>query len=409
MVWFGTSSGNRVKSQSNGRQRLTRCVERVFPRSSFWRWRSFPLPNAHHRCSRRLALTLVSVDVAPNEKTIVTKYSFHALFFSFLPQKGAVCAHSNLPFALILTMDRLGLTVALYAYCVVTAPAFSWAPFAGGYANTVASTPEATSTVSWVPFPLIQDGLDQLYPPEELEARNALSRKDGYWAFVREGEDPDPNFTYGEFELSFFAQLLERAGQIWKEHNGDSLCDKVFVDIGSGTGRLVIAAAALNPAWRTCRGIELLEGIHDKAVETVEQCSTPDGSRKLISQGQELPMASIDLVCASFDDARASLGDSDVMFMFSSAVDKDLLTLLSKAIGRECKPGTLVITTDYMLDLEGTVQSTGGADKRFRMELVEKLDGDCWCTGGQSTAFVHRVIESAQGRATRYTESFGLY
>ena len=400
----GGTSGNWMKG-SQRRQRLTRCAAClsavILMALAFF---TLLTPFGAHSC-------VGMVDVAPNEKTIVTKLFVPRTFFPSFRTKGAVCVHYYLPFTdgWILTMDRLGLTVALYAYCVVTAPAFSWAPFAGGYANTVASPPEATSTVSWVPFPLIQDGLDQLYPPEELEARNALSRKDGYWAFVREGEDPDPNFTYGEFELSFFAQLLERAGQIWKEHNGDSLCDKVFVDIGSGTGRLVIAAAALNPAWRTCRGIELLEGIHDKAVETVEQCSTPDGSRKLISQGQELPMASIDLVCASFDDARASLGDSDVLFMFSSAVDKDLLTLLSKAIGRECKPGTLVITTDYMLDLEGTVQSTGGADKRFRMELVEKLDGDCWCTGGQSTAFVHRVIESAQGRATRYTESFGLY
>ena len=264
--------------------------------------------------------------------------------------------------------------------------------------------PDTTSPVSGVQYSHVLDGLLRLYPPSELEARNALSRKDGYWPFIRDGKDPPPSNTYGEFDFYFFAQLLDRAHDIWKQTNGEQLrdwSDKVFVDIGSGTGRLVVAAASLHPSWKACRGIELLPSIHESAVEIMQQCPTVNGATTKAlqcSQGHnQLTMAPVDLVCGSFDDAHVALGDSDVIFMFSSAVDQSLLTQLSRAIGRECKPGTLIITTDYKLDLEGTVTGMYGAQVPFRLELVDEIDGWCWCTGGETTAHIHRVTESVRG------------
>ena len=49
---------------------------------------------------------------------------------------------------------------------------------------------------------------------------------------------------------------------------------RVFCDIGSGTGRLVVAAAALYPGWILYKGIEILEGIHKVALENLEKCRT---------------------------------------------------------------------------------------------------------------------------------------
>jgi hypothetical protein len=110
-----------------------------------------------------------------------------------------------------------------------------------------------------------------LYPPTDLEKRNATSRSDGYLPFINNGQEPPKQYTYGEFDLYFFAELLDRA--LDYHTVCDSWNEKVFTDVGSGSGRLVFAAAALHPGWRLCRGVEVLESIHDVAVlETLEKC-----------------------------------------------------------------------------------------------------------------------------------------
>jgi hypothetical protein len=257
--------------------------------------------------------------------------------------------------------------------------------------------PDTRSPISGVRYSDVLDGLHALYPPTELEARTALSRKDGYWPYVREGIDPPESNTYGEFDFFFFSQLLDRAHGLWKTHNGEAIADwsdKVFIDIGSGTGRLVAAAAALHPSWKACRGIELLPTIHESAVEALGLCGTPPS---LATPGQQLSMAPVELVCGSFDDPHANLGDADLIFMFSSCLNPELLTQLSVAIGRECRPGTLIITTDYKLDLAGTVPTSSGGLAVFQLEQVDEVNGWCWCTGGKSTAHIHRVTQSARG------------
>jgi len=333
--------------------------------------------------------------------------------------------------------------------------------------NPMANNPDIVSSVSGVPYSSVLKGLDQLYPRAELDARNALSRKDGYWPFINEGKDPPACFTYGEFDFIFFAELLDKAHGIWKEQNGDEeidWSDKVFIDIGSGAGRLVVASAALHPTFKVCRGIELLPGMHESAEDIVERncryevpevasiegdvddgvngfvddvieaeeginvdSDVPNSSveklagnaandfvnetfeineldrskvtfRLPIDLRESLPMAPVELVCGSFSDPYTYFGDADLIFMFSTLLNQELLTELSCAIGRQTKPGTLVITTDYQLDLTGTVPAVPGDDRLtdgiFRLELVDKVDGYCCCTGGQATAYLHRVVES---------------
>jgi SAM-dependent methyltransferase len=262
--------------------------------------------------------------------------------------------------------------------------------------------PDTRSPSSGVRYSQVLDGLHALYPPAELEARTALSRKDGYWPYITAGEEPPMSNTYGEFDFFFFAQLLDRAHGLWKTHNGETMTDwsdKVFVDIGSGTGRLVAAAAALHPSWKTCRGIELLPTIHESAVASLGQCGAPPSLATTSSQ--PLPMAPIELVCGSFDDPHANLGDADLIFMFSSCLNPALLTQLAHTIGRDCRPGTLIITTDYKLDLAGSVPSStdGSIMTNFQLEQVDEVNGWCWCTGGTSTAHIHRVTQSARGSA----------
>jgi SAM-dependent methyltransferase len=263
--------------------------------------------------------------------------------------------------------------------------------------------PAATS-ISGVLYRAVLAGLDRLFPPKALDQRNALSRSDGYWPYISKGEDPPQHLTYGEFDFYFFAQLLDQARSFY-DTSSLGWDDKVFVDIGSGTGRLVLSAAALHPTWRVCRGIELLPSIHQAAQENLENCLSQDEeSPSLLTQdenGQEsrLPIAPVDFICGSFEDPYVYFGDADCIFCFSSCMTAHLLDALALSIGRQCKPGTIVITTEYMLSLKGQVPPTKGDDRvphgSFELELVKQVDGYCWLTGGASTAYIHRVKVSS--------------
>ena len=74
-----------------------------------------------------------------------------------------------------------------------------------------------------------------------------------------------------------------------------------------------------------------------------------------LQQPQLLPMAPIEFNCGSVDDPYEYFGDSDVIFVFSSCMSQDLMGSLSLAIGRQCKPGSIIITTEFPLPLEGYI------------------------------------------------------
>jgi hypothetical protein len=319
--------------------------------------------------------------------------------------------------------------------------------------------PEAVS-LTGVRHDDVLQAIHHLFPPNELDERNALSRSDGYWPFVQKGKDAPKHFTYGEFDFFFFAQLLDRARGYYENGNHDgnaekvndaTWADKVFLDIGSGTGRLVFSAAGLHPDWRLCRGIEVLPNIHQAAIDNLSLCrslphaeiekddsgyeedpmSEIDDTEKtngdidsdvreetesdiwdqyeyfIMSGGTEesadskdwrLPLAPMDFVCGSFEDPYVYLGDADCIFIFSSCMPREMVDSLAKSIGRQCRPGTIVITTEYMLPLEGFIEpfedDSRVSSGSFQLSLMEKVDGWCWLTGGNSTAFIHKVIES---------------
>ena len=247
--------------------------------------------------------------------------------------------------------------------------------------------------------------IHSLFPPERLEERNAASRTDGYWPYIQAGDTPPQEFVYGEFDFYFFAQLMDRALPYYHHHNdnddnnGDNTLsttttitttrkdwsDKVFVDLGSGTGRLVLAAAALHPNLQTCKGIEVLPSLHEQAKQKLALSSREDA-------------APVEFVCGSFDDPYTYLGNADCIFVFSTAMPTEVTNSLANAIGRQCRPGTIVISTDYMLPLTGYCEACQQDDRipsgPFELELVDTVDGYEWTTGGTSTGYIHRVVKS---------------
>jgi hypothetical protein len=280
-------------------------------------------------------------------------------------------------------------------------------------------TPTAVSSSGVVLGP-VHDLLEQWYPPEALQERNAVSRSDGYWPYHKQGIDPPPAYTYGEFDFYSFAQLLEVAKQelllvsssssLIDNHHHDSTKDGItFTDIGSGAGRLVLAAAALHPQyWKLCRGIELLPGLHELAQSVHAQCQTMH--HKVEEQQQQEPehdataatatadTGNIEWTCGSFTDPYVYFGDSQIIFCFSTCMDQSTIDSLGQAIGRQCRPGTIVITTDYPLPATGDIAPVEWDDRipfgSFAIDCVNEMDVWCWLLGGPSKAYLHRVTKS---------------
>lgn len=354
---------------------------------------------------------------------------------------------------------------------------------------------------------LVLEAMEALFPSQALDQRMALSRKDGYWPFISTGDEPPPEFVYGEFDLDFFADCLERAAH-WlalDKENSIAFEDLVFCDLGSGTGRLVLTSAALYP-WKLCRGVELLEGIHQQAVQIYYSCAhgnarsgasansqvlvsygdtasgAPqdeysrqfqqytqslqgstnkedeswmnelvttvggDGAKSKMTQqesglfvptkakadattdadtarieddeeeasaddedliynmfassapGESLPLAPIDLQEGSFTDPYQFFGDANIVFVFSSCLPPNIRADLALALGRQCQPGTIVLTTEYQLPLGGDIEKDPDDETlphgSYKMELLETLNGTNECTGGTSTVYVHKLVES---------------
>mmetsp|Transcript_29801 Transcript_29801/g.40135 ORF Transcript_29801/g.40135 Transcript_29801/m.40135 type:complete len:275 (-) Transcript_29801:111-935(-) len=140
--------------------------------------------------------------------------------------------------------------------------------------------------------------------------------------------------VYGEFDLEFFARLLAAA----KPKAGDN-----FFDVGSGVGRIVIAASLLQPTLGNACGLEVLPALHLEAEEA---------SRSLVYT--PLMRAPLQFACLDIYSERAGdmLSFADIVFSYSvtwARDDQNRLTELSRLLAQKVRPGTRVIVVDVTL------------------------------------------------------------
>jgi hypothetical protein len=231
----------------------------------------------------------------------------------------------------------------------------------------------------------LTEAFARLYPPSEYAARNALSRTDGYWPWVSKKQEPPPEHTYGEFPLPFFSQILDRAWAVAGTH--DDRSEAVFCDLGSGTGRLVLWAAAAH-RWREVIGVELLPSLHAEAVAKRDAATalhddpqfeltilTPhislhEGSwdngalyqRPGRTQFAEGATLTADLACGY----RLPWDTVDVCFAYTTAFPhrsesphrSGVLDDLSAALRDRLRAGCIVCTTEHTVAWSGSTPST---------------------------------------------------
>jgi hypothetical protein len=113
--------------------------------------------------------------------------------------------------------------------------------------------------------------------------------------------------------------------------------DGVFFDLGSGTGRVVMASYLLFN-FRKSIGVELLEGLHEKALEVEEEFNK--NIRPQIADhlaGRELQFIRDDIF-------KTDLREADFIFMNHPFKDGEIFTKLEEKFLSELKPGTKIAT-----------------------------------------------------------------
>lgn len=194
------------------------------------------------------------------------------------------------------------------------------------------------------------------------------------------GGGVDAALTYGEYDICLFASLVDRALCA----RSDGAAGATFVDVGSGCGRLVLAASVLWPSLARCAGVERVAQLHQLAIEAIGSADGVLGAPCSFYCGD----------AATYLGERGELAQADVLFAYSSTwpSEGELLSDFSATCGTHLRRGALVVTTDKKL------ASVPGL---WNFRLVDKVEGFNRETGGNSVGFIWEVVQSARVDSSR--------
>ena len=192
--------------------------------------------------------------------------------------------------------------------------------------------------------------LDSLLLPLEEKTQRLIVAGEIQGSLLVASQQTDSNLTYGEFPVASFYSLVQRALQyIRPKKKDDSL---TLVDLGSGCGRLVLAAGLLSNDFDCIHGIEISEPLHQQALQAVQR----GVQHGYLSSTEDSTASSIALHSASAFDCASILQQADVVFSYSTAMDTSRFDPMVGAMiikgddWNEMPCKGVVITTDRALD-----------------------------------------------------------
>lgn len=168
------------------------------------------------------------------------------------------------------------------------------------------------------------------------------------------------DLLYGELSAETWRDIVERA---------DPKKDGVFLDAGSGTGRVVILSHLLYDFKKTI-GVELLQGLHNKACEVKENFDRDVKPQVL----DHVANRELEFFCKNIFDT--DFREVDFVFMNHPFKDRELFDLLEEKLLKELKPKSKIVTIIRALK-----------NPAFK-QLGNKKYNFSW---GESTAYFHEV------------------
>ncbi|KAK1941027.1 hypothetical protein P3T76_007733 [Phytophthora citrophthora] len=206
--------------------------------------------------------------------------------------------------------------------------------------SSVSSSPTNQVVVSVLPedtMSTLTQIFETLYLEHPLQVAKKTSREER-----REREFISMSLVYGEIAFVPFKvvlDVLKRWHHVLQKPGG------TFLDIGSGSGKAVFAAALLHD-FDACHGIEVLEGLHGISQEVLQRWE------KMIKPNFVLSMQK-KRMRISFTQGDALVVDwpvnADLVFLNSTCFGERLMFALARKLAQCCKSGAIVITATHKL------------------------------------------------------------
>lgn len=145
---------------------------------------------------------------------------------------------------------------------------------------------------------------------------------------------PDATLTYGEIDFISLGEVFESI----KSRYGGIPSGGIFYDLGSGTGKGVVAAALLH-SFAVCRGIEILEGLYSisRSLREKYDSAFPQAAAASPELWPSVPVLEFfkdDLFAADWTDA-------SFVFANSTCFDLDMMRRIGEV---PVRPGTLGVS-----------------------------------------------------------------
>jgi SAM-dependent methyltransferase len=171
------------------------------------------------------------------------------------------------------------------------------------------------------------------HPTSDASYQSLQERKNGGNHLTQKSSKG--SLTYGEvIDMTLLHEVIDIL-------QGESLLNasntQYFYDLGSGTGKMVIAAA-LTRLFNRCRGVEIMQSLHNIASEVAvdyrNTIQSSDSSYPDVEffHGDILDLRAHDWTCAG------------VIYINSTCFDDELMNTLVQMIRTKCASGTVVVT-----------------------------------------------------------------
>ena len=179
----------------------------------------------------------------------------------------------------------------------------------------------------------------------------------------------DSTLTYGEIDFISIGEVFETIQSRFNCLPSEG----VFYDLGSGTGKGVVAAALLCP-FTECRGVELLESLF--SISQSIKSKYDENIESIKSQHPDLfpSLAKLDFLCKDFFEYDWS--DASLIFANSTCFDHEMMRKIGQVV---LKPGTLGIS----------FTKTIPGDNWIVLESIKK--NMSW---GEATVYIQRYVNT---------------
>lgn len=143
--------------------------------------------------------------------------------------------------------------------------------------------------------------------------------------------------TYGELTLEGLKEIMKNVDSTEKDRD-KVFKDKVFVDLGSGNGNIVINAIKEHPNLYKSIGIEFSKSRHETAENNLK--------KEKATIKKKVKFLNNDILDDGFD-----YSDFDIIYISNLCFSDEINGKLSEKINKECNPGTHIFCSRPLLGL----------------------------------------------------------